>query len=240
MTTADPPRRRTGGRPSGQLSHTRGALAGTVRGDATGLPNGTRKSLRTYAPVALSGDVGAVGLFQDYAPISQAAASTLLPTAGVFEAALLLLFVALMPLLRRVTLRLRRQVEELQHRALYDQLTGLPNRSLFRDRAEQAILTVRRESGNATVMFLDIDHFKEINDTLGHEAGDLLLKALADRLRDQMRANETLARLGGNEFGILCTGIASDAVVLAERLHAALQEPFVVCELPLEIALSVR
>jgi diguanylate cyclase (GGDEF)-like protein len=157
----------------------------------------------------------------------------------VFEAALVLLFVALLPLLRRVTLRLRRQLEELQHRALYDQLTELPNRSLFRDRVEQAILTARRESGSATVMFLDIDHFKEINDTLGHEAGDLLLHALADRLREQMRTNETLARLGGDEFGILCAGSASDAVVLAERLHAALQEPFVVCGLPLEIALSV-
>src|SRR5205823_2808746 len=85
------------------------------------------------------------------------------------------------------------------------------NRTLFRDRAEQAILSARREGSNATVMFLDIDHFKEINDTLGHEAGDLLLTALADRLRDQMRANETLARLGGDEFGILCAGSASDA-----------------------------
>jgi diguanylate cyclase (GGDEF)-like protein len=225
--------------PGGQVGHIREALAGTVRGDATAMPNGTRKSLRTYAPVAVSGDTGAVALFQDYAPISHAAASTFLPTAGVFEAALILLFVTLMPLLRRVTVRLRRQMEEIRHRALYDQLTGLPNRSLFRDRVEQAILTARRESSSATVMFLDIDHFKEINDTLGHEAGDLLLQALAERLREEMRTNETLARLGGDEFGILCTGAAEDAVVLAERLHRALQEPFVICELPLEIALSV-
>jgi diguanylate cyclase (GGDEF)-like protein len=238
-TTYSTDHRLIGRKPTGELAHVREALAGTVRGDATGLPNGTRKSLRTFAPVALSGGTGAVALFQDYAPISHAAASTLLPTAGVFEAALLLLFVALAPLLRRVTLRLRHQMEELRHRALFDQLTGLPNRSLFRDRAAQAILTARREGGNATVMFLDIDHFKEINDTLGHEAGDLLLTALADRLREQMRANETLARLGGDEFGILCGGSATDAVVLAERLHAALQEPFVVCELPLEIALSI-
>jgi diguanylate cyclase (GGDEF)-like protein len=228
-----------GRRSNSQLSHVREALAGTVRGDATEIPNGTRKSLRTYVPVAVSGGVGAVALFQDYAPIASAAASTFLPTAGVFEAVLILLFVTLIPLLRRVTVRLRRQMEEIQHRALYDQLTGLPNRNLFRDRVDQAILTARRNGESAAVMFLDIDHFKEINDTLGHEAGDLLLQGLATRLRDQMRANETLARLGGDEFAILCSGSADDAILLAERLHASLQQPFVVCDLPLEIAISV-
>ena len=228
-----------GRRSPNQLQHVREALGGTVRGDATTLPNGTRKSLRTYAPVAFAGGTGAVALFQDYAPIASAASSTFLPTAGVFEAVLLVLFVALIPLLRRVTVRLRRQMEEIQHRALYDQLTGLPNRNLFRDRVEQAILTAQREHDAATVMFLDIDHFKEINDTLGHEAGDELLQLLATRLREHMRANETLARLGGDEFAILCDGTADDAVQLAERLHSGLQQPFVVCELPLEIAVSI-
>jgi diguanylate cyclase (GGDEF)-like protein len=228
-----------GRRSDAQLPHVHEAVGGTVRSDATSIPNGSQKALRTYTPVAFGGGVGAVALFQDYAPIASAAASTFLPTAGIFEAVLLLLFVALIPLLRRVTLRLRRQVEEIQRRALYDQLTGLPNRNLFRDRVEQAVLTARRDNGTATVMFLDIDHFKEINDTLGHEAGDVLLQLLATRLREHMRANETLARLGGDEFAILCTGSADDAVRLAERLHAGLQQPFVVCELPLEIAMSV-
>jgi len=228
-----------GRRSRAQIAHIREALAGTVRGDATRIPNDSRKSLRTYAPVAFPGGVGAVAIFQDYAPIASAAASTFLPTAGVFEAVLLLLFVALVPLLRRVTVRLRRQMEEIQHRALYDQLTGLPNRNLFRDRVEQAVLAARREDGAATVMFLDIDHFKEINDTLGHEAGDVLLQTLAARLREQMRASDTLARLGGDEFAIVCDGPPESAVLLAERLHAAMQEPFVVCELPLEIAMSV-
>ena len=228
-----------GRRSVARVAHIREAIAGTVRGDATTIPNGERKSLRTYAPVAFAGGTGAVALYEDYGPIAHAASSTFLPTAGVFEAVLLLLFVALVPLLRRVTARLRRQMEEIEHRALFDQLTGLPNRTLFRDRVEQALLATQREGGSASVMFLDIDHFKEINDTLGHEAGDLLLDALAERLRTQMRANETLARLGGDEFGVLCSGSSDDAVVLAERLHRSLQEPFVVCELPLEIALSV-
>jgi diguanylate cyclase (GGDEF)-like protein len=229
----------------GQLGHVREALTGTVRGDATTLPTGAagsghpRRVLRTYAPVAVRGGSGVVALFQDYKPIEHAAATTFLPTAGVFEAVLILLFVALVPILRRVTVRLRRQMEEIEHRALYDQLSGLPNRTLFRDRLEQAILTARRGAGSATVMFLDIDHFKEINDTLGHETGDVLLKALAARLGEEMRANETLARLGGDEFAILCAGSAEDASLLAERLHGALHAPFLVHDFPLEVATSI-
>jgi diguanylate cyclase (GGDEF)-like protein len=227
-----------GRRSPAQVAHIREALAGTVRGDATRIPGGRRKSLRTYAPVAVSGGTGAVALYADYTPIAQAAASTFLPTAGVFEVALVLLFAALVPLLRRVSVRLRRQMDEIRRRALFDELTELPNRTLFRDRVEQAILSARRETGTTTVMLLDVDHFKEINDTLGHEAGDLLLQAVAERLREQMRENETIARLGGDEFGILCAGGAADAVPLGERLHTALQQAFTVCDLPLEVSIS--
>jgi diguanylate cyclase (GGDEF)-like protein len=227
-----------GGTSRTEVAPLREARSGTVRGDATKLPAG-RKVLRTYAPVAVDGGVGVVALFQDYEPIAAAAASTFLPTAGVFEAALILLFVALVPILRRVTIRLRRQMEEIRHRALYDQLTGLPNRSLFHDRVEQAISAARRHGGSATVMFLDIDHFKEVNDTLGHEAGDVLLQALGARLGEEMRASETLARLGGDEFGVLCEGSGDEAALLAERLHAALREAFAVRDFSLEIAMSV-
>jgi diguanylate cyclase (GGDEF)-like protein len=138
-----------------------------------------------------------------------------------------------------VTVRLRRQMEEIQYRALYDDLTGLPNRTLFRDRVEQAIAGSRREGRSAAVMFLDIDHFKEINDTLGHEAGDALLKELSTRLGAQMRAGETLARLGGDEFGILCAATAEEAALLAERFHTALEVAFTVHDFPLEVAVSV-
>jgi diguanylate cyclase (GGDEF)-like protein len=225
-----------------QIGHITEALNGTVRGDATKLAGAgahSRKALRTYAPVAVLGGAGVVALFQDYAPIARTAASTFLPTAGVFEAVLILLFIALVPILRRVTVRLRRQMEEIEHRALYDQLTGLPNRNLFRDRVDQSILTSRREQASSTVMFLDVDHFKEINDTLGHEAGDTLLQVLADRLRAQMRAGETLARLGGDEFAILCDGSATDASLLGERLHSALHGAVTVRDFPLEITMSI-
>jgi diguanylate cyclase (GGDEF)-like protein len=234
--------RRVGRYSSAETAHVSEALHGTVRGDATNLPNAgaqSRKALRTYAPVAVTGGVGVVALFQDYAPIARAAASTFLPTAGVFEAVLILLFIGLVPILRRVTVRIRRQVEEIEHRALYDQLTGLPNRNLFRDRLDQSILSSRREQTSSTVMFLDVDHFKEINDTLGHEAGDTLLEVVAERLRTQMRAGDTLARLGGDEFAILCDGSATDASLLAERLHSALHGAVTVRDFPLEITLSI-
>jgi diguanylate cyclase (GGDEF)-like protein len=227
---------------SAESGHVNEALNGTVRGDATKLSNAgaqSRKALRTYAPVAVTGGVGVVALFQDYGPIARAAASTYLPTAGVFEAVLILLFIGLVPILRRVTVRLRRQMEEIEHRALYDQLTGLPNRNLFRDRLDQSLLSSRREQTSSTVMFLDVDHFKEINDTLGHEAGDTLLVVVAERLRAQMRASDTLARLGGDEFAILCDGSATEASLLAERLHGALHGTVTVRDFPLEITMSI-
>jgi diguanylate cyclase (GGDEF)-like protein len=218
--------------------HVREALSGSIRSDVTKLTG--RKTLRTYAPVAVRGGTGAVALFQDYAPIAQAANATFIPVAGIFEVVLVLLFVALVPILRRVTQRIRRQMEEIEHRALYDELTGLPNRTLFRDRIEQAILVARREQRSATVMLLDVDRFREINDALGHETGDLLLREVGARLARELRASETFARLGGDEFGILLpTATTEEAARLAERVHAALEAPFALRGLPLEVATSI-
>jgi diguanylate cyclase (GGDEF)-like protein len=225
--------------------HLREALSGTIRGDVTTLPaarpgGDDHKALRTYAPVAVQGGSGVVVLFQDYAPIAQAAQATFLPIAGVFEAVLVVLFIVLVPVLRRVTQRVRRQMEEIEYRALYDELTGLPNRTLFRDRIEQAILTARRKGTTAAVMLLDVDRFKEINDALGHDTGDLLLQELGARLSAELRASETFARLGGDEFAILLpTASAEDATLLGSRLRVALEKPFALRGLPLEVAASI-
>jgi diguanylate cyclase (GGDEF)-like protein len=232
------------GRRDPSTEHIREALAGTIRGDVTSLPPGApgqhrKKALRTYAPVAVPGGTGVVALFQDYGPIAQAAESTFVPVAGIFEVVLVLLFVALVPILRRVTLRIRRQMEEIERRALYDELTGLPNRSLFRDRIEHTILAAGREPRPAAVMLLDVDRFREINDALGHETGDRLLQELVGRLRETVRASETFARLGGDEFGILFSGSHEDATALAARIHEALEAPFSLSGFPLEIAVSV-
>jgi diguanylate cyclase (GGDEF)-like protein len=229
---------------SRQPEHIREALGGTIRGDVTSLAEvgaGSRaKALRTYAPVPVAGGAGVVAIFQDYGPIADAAESTFLPIAGIFEAALLLLFLALVPILRRVTLRIRHQMEEIEHRALHDELTGLPNRILFGDRVEQAIAAAQREQRFPVVMLLDVNRFKEINDTLGHEPGDGLLKDLALRLRGAVRSNETLARLGGDEFGVLLPAASVDeATTLAGRMHDLLESPFSVGDLPLEVSASI-
>jgi diguanylate cyclase (GGDEF)-like protein len=231
-----------GTRTNGPISHLREAAGGTIRGDVTRIRSGQRerKALRTYAPVAIPGGVGVVGIFQDYQPIAQAASATFLPVVGIFEGVLLLLFLTLAPILRRVTLRLRRQMEEIERRAYYDELTGLPNRALYRDRIEQAILAAQRDGDQATLMLLDVDRFKEVNDALGHDTGDLLLQELARRLRATLRTKDTLARLGGDEFGILLPGASvEEAAFSASRIHAAFEAPFTLRGLALAVRTSV-
>ena len=226
------------GRRLAQIGHLREAVGGTVRGDVTSIRG--RKTLRTYAPVAVKGGTGAVAIFHDYAPIADAAQATFIPVVGIFEGVLILLFIALVPILRRVSHRIHRQMEEIEHRAYYDELTGLPNRTLFRDRIEHAVVASRRLGPETTVMLLDIDRFKEINDALGHETGDLLLKEFGERIQGRLRINETLARLGGDEFGILLpTGSSEEATAIAERVHEALTKPFALRGLSLEVATSI-
>ncbi|WP_433717503.1 putative bifunctional diguanylate cyclase/phosphodiesterase [Actinoplanes sp. CA-051413] len=136
----------------------------------------------------------------------------------------------------------RKELEEqLSRQAFTDSLTGLPNRALFRDRLEQAVQ--RRAGGGVTVLLIDLDDFKLVNDNLGHSAGDELLATLAGRLRAEMRPGDTLARLGGDEFAILVENLeAADAVALAERLLLAGREQIrldsrdVTCSLSIGIA----
>ena len=122
---------------------------------------------------------------------------------------------------------LRESESRLAHAALHDPLTGLPNRTLFRDRLQHALAGAHREGRSAAVLFIDVDHFKEINDNLGHEAGDLLLCEIADRLRTCLRSAETAARLGGDEFVVLAMGLhgPADARRLAQRITACLAQP---------------
>ncbi|HXF55355.1 MAG TPA: EAL domain-containing protein [Hyphomicrobiaceae bacterium] len=123
----------------------------------------------------------------------------------------------------------RRQFEaRIEHMAHYDGLTDLPNRVLFRERLERALAGTRRGDRPFAVMLLDLDRFKEVNDTLGHASGDALLKAVADRLRRCVRESDTVARLGGDEFAVLesVEDGASNAAALAERIVTALCTPF--------------
>ena len=217
--------------------HVGEARRGIVRGDIASVGSGDqrRKSLRTYAPVAVEGGVGVVVIHQDYGPIARAANATFLPVAGIFEVVLVLLFVALVPILRRVTVRIRRQMEEIQRRAHYDDLTGLPNRTLFRLQVEAAL----GDGAQAVVLLLDVDHFKEVNDALGHELGDELLQAIGGRLAD-LCDGEIVARLGGDEFAVLLAGESVEhASAFAGRIHETLEQPFELGGFQLEVAASV-
>ena len=114
--------------------------------------------------------------------------------------------------------------DQLSHQAFHDPLTDLANRALFRDRVEHALDRRRRPDEPTAVLFLDLDNFKTLNDSLGHSAGDELLVELAARLRNCVRAGDTAARLGGDEFAILLedTGDAED---VAQRISEALAVP---------------
>ncbi len=130
----------------------------------------------------------------------------------------------------------RRAEQQLAHQAIHDPLTGLPNRTLLRDRASHALDRARRDSSTVGVLFLDIDNFKAVNESLGHPMGDRLLVQVAGRLGNTLRSGDTRARLGGetlscwggDEFVILCEDLNSerDAIRVSERIAAALAPPF--------------
>jgi diguanylate cyclase (GGDEF)-like protein len=125
------------------------------------------------------------------------------------------------------------------HRAYHDALTELPNRSLLAARLQSALAGAEREHGLLAVMLLDLDDFKSINDTLGHEFGDLVLKHIAQRLADAAGDEPTLARLGGDEFAVLIEGDQAQAETVARRLLAAVDRPIEVDSLALHIAASI-
>ena len=127
----------------------------------------------------------------------------------------------------------RRASDEILRLATTDSLTGLPNRALFQDRLNQSVLLAQREQQTFALLFADLDHFKEVNDTLGHAVGDQLLIVIAHRLRDAVRDMDTVARLGGDEFVMLLPNISrAHAFDLAERLVLQLNQPMTLEGMP--------
>lgn len=125
----------------------------------------------------------------------------------------------------------RQQMQaRLQHMAQYDQLTALPNRGFLCDRLKVALSTARREQGRLSLLYLDLDKFKQVNDTLGHDVGDLLLQEVAKRLTQCMRESDTVARVGGDEFVVLlqCISLPEQVGLVVEKIRSVLNQPFTV------------
>jgi diguanylate cyclase (GGDEF)-like protein len=141
----------------------------------------------------------------------------------------------------RIEEELRASQSHLYRLAHHDSLTGLPNRLLFRDRLDQAVVKAQRRRSRVAVLFLDLDRFKTINDTLGHDVGDALLVEVAGRLQRQCRQSDTVARLGGDEFVFVLDDIAraEDAAVVAAKILASLERPVTAAGRELAVATSI-
>ena len=131
--------------------------------------------------------------------------------------------------LKNAELELARREQRFRYQAQHDGLTDLPNRALFSDRLGQALALCRREGIKLALVFMDLDHFKEVNDSLGHEAGDLLLKEVAGRLRASMRSSDSAGRIGGDEFVLFFLGVEGKEAALqaCEKVRAAIERPFI-------------
>ena len=131
--------------------------------------------------------------------------------------------------------------EEVKHRALHDPLTGLPNRFLFVDRVHHALALAARDGGSVAVLVLNIDRFKVVNDTLGHQRGDELLAELARRLEPLVAESDTLAHMGGDEFALLCEGLPGErgAIEVAQRVLDAIAVPIAIEDRPVFVNVSI-
>jgi diguanylate cyclase (GGDEF)-like protein len=170
--------------------------------------------------------------------------SLLLFLGGALLSLLLALLIYVLGTSRSSAMQLvKERTDQLQHQALHDSLTGLPNRALILDRIDRMLARSRREHSEVAALFLDIDNFKDINDTLGHRAGDELLVSVGVRLMSAVRANDTVGRLGGDEFVVLADGVSLEAGVdvVAERLLDVMATPFIISasKVPLNVSASI-
>ena len=204
--------------------------------------SGLGRLFEVYTPVIMDGEVvGAIELYLPYEPVAAEAREDVARLAWWLALGLVALWLGLFQIMVSASRRLRQHAVENERLALHDVLTGLPNRALFSDRTAQAVLSARRNAGGVAVLLADLDRFREVNDTLGHHIGDQLIVAVGERLREQVREVDTVARLGGNEFAVLLpdTDGVDAAREVADRLMLSLRTPFVVDGVSLEIGASL-
>ncbi|MCW2530686.1 MAG: putative signaling protein [Blastococcus sp.] len=220
-------------------------------GDGAGSENGTRQLLEVYVPIQYEGSDspdGAMELYLPYAPVAAAVSADVRTLTITLVVGLAVFYGVLFRFIASASRKLQRQTQELQtsaerdrHQATHDALTGLPNRELLRDRLGQGLAAATRSEGEIALLLIDLDRFKEINDSLGHSYGDKLLCQVGPRLRSVLRDGDTVARLGGDEFAVLLPSVdgVAEARAVAERLREALHRPFDVDGVALDVEASV-
>ncbi len=212
---------------------------------STVVDGATGRSLQVTVPVVygdrLAGVYGFAQVNIPWETTETAVWRAVLTVAAVITVIALLAWLLLFRTVHRASGTLRSQASENEHLALHDALTGLPNRRLLQDRLDRAITASERSGKNLALMILDVDRFKEVNDTLGHDRGDALLIEVAKRLNEVVRDADTVARLGGDEFAVLAPEVGGllYAERLASRVHGAFDQPFQVGELQLHVESSI-
>jgi diguanylate cyclase (GGDEF)-like protein len=202
------------------------------------------KVVATFVPLRVVGQAEPAGvamIWTDYSPVAHTVADDSRKTIAILVVGMTALWILLFLVTTVASQRLRKQAADREHQALSDALTGLPNRTMFNDLVQRTILGAQRKKKLVSVMLMDLDRFKEVNDTLGHHNGDLLLQRIAQRLQGVLRDGETIARLGGDEFAILIPDVPDRqaCVHVAKRLLKTLEEPVVVGGLALQCEGSI-
>jgi diguanylate cyclase (GGDEF)-like protein len=223
----------------------------TSADDSATSENGERVMLEVYVPVQYEGSPspdGAMELYLPYAPVAAAVAADVRTMTIALGSSLAVFYIVVFRLIASASKKLRRQTEALQtsaerdrHQATHDALTGLPNWELLRDRLEQGLAAASRSAGEVAMLLIDLDRFKEINDSLGHSYGDKLLCQVGPRLQSVLREGDTVARLGGDEFAVLLPLVdgVGEAESVAARLREALHRPFDVEGVSLDVEASI-
>jgi len=236
--------RSAGGERSRASAGLRAAFVGEVSSELLDAPSSGDRRLAIYVPLRLGKarrPAGVLELDRAYGPVASAIWRDTIGLSLFLLVSLGVLYVALWRMLSQASYRLRRQSSDSERQANHDSLTGLPNRTLFRELVKRTIAERRRAAGVAAIMVMDLDRFKEINDTLGHLNGDLLLQRVGPRLRGALRDEDTVARLGGDEYAMLLPSLPDRTAVshAAQRVRQALREPFVAGGLSLEVEASL-
>ncbi len=203
------------------------------------------RAVEAYVPIQATGSasskvIGVLEIYLPYAPIAHSFAASNRAMTALIMLGLILLWIALSAISWSVTRRLRRSNAENEHMALHDLLTDLPNRALFVDRAGHAIAAARRSSQPVGIAIVDLDRFKEVNDTLGHHNGDDYLCRIATHLAEILRPGDTIARLGGDEFGLVLPGVdAEHARPILDRVLHTLAADIDVAGVPVSSEASI-